>query len=141
MRRQKAKRESVLVTLGRAIRESDWVQDVVWQIRKWLVQLGPERARRYLVWLLLIFLAGEVWMALSTNDPRKKMQFYSVIHAASLGQAKDRARPVASFGSVWDRLMADTEIRRKWDSLVKGRPGLLDTVNQLKRMDSAEWVR
>jgi hypothetical protein len=131
----------VLVTLGRAIRENERVKEVVSRMRKRLVRLGPERVRRYLLWLLLIFLAGEFWLAWSADDSRGRFPHYSVIPAANVGRMRERRGQGSCFGSVWDSLMADTAIKGNWERLVKLRPGLMDTVNQLKRMDSAEWVR
>jgi len=45
------------------------------------------------------------------------------------------------FQLTWDSLMANRVIRESWDSLLRLRPGLADTVTQIRRMDSAIWMR
>lgn len=45
------------------------------------------------------------------------------------------------FQLTWDSLMANPVIRENWDSLLRLRPGLADTVAQIRRMDSAIWMQ
>jgi hypothetical protein len=50
-------------------------------------------------------------------------------------------RTSKAFGIVWDKMMADSSIKSCWDSLVRVRPGLKDTVRRLTKMDSAARTR
>ena len=45
------------------------------------------------------------------------------------------------FQLTWDSLMANRVVRESWDSLLRLRPGLADTVTQIRRMDSAIWMQ
>ncbi len=50
-------------------------------------------------------------------------------------------KPSASFRAEWDSLLANPGVREHWDSLLRQRPGLRDTIRQLLQVDSAGGVK
>jgi hypothetical protein len=69
----------------------------------------------------------------------KTTPHYSAIKAVRTVGAARSLPPSKAFTVIWDSLMADQPTKRRWDSLIRLRPGLMDTVRRLQRMDSAVW--
>ena len=97
---------------------------------------------RLALWCIVFFLVtglGQTWILVRGLRGGRPFHAQPAAEPVLVLQRAGSERPVVR-DSVLSRLRAlkgDT----RWDSLLKARPGLADTVRMLERMDSAVWGR
>lgn len=102
-----------------------------------IAQMAADRLRMLCIVFMVFLLICDTLLLFWPGDWSRASPHYSVIQPVRTGGAERRAATVRPFGQAWDRLMADSVAKRQWDSLLRLRPGLMDTLRQLKKMDSA----
>ena len=103
-------------------------------IRERTTRIKKGRLRWYVLAALVALWVGETWFCTSLFGPIGRVpQFESI---RSVVTERFRNKPSASFRAGWDSLLANPGIREHWDSLVRQRPGLRDTIRQLLQVDS-----
>jgi hypothetical protein len=110
----------------------------VWKakVKGHLATTHPERMRRLCLLLMVGLLLSDVIMMIRADHRLWTMQHYSEIRPVTAAGAERRHPTGKAFGEIWDSLMADPASKQRWDSLLRLRPGLRDTLRQLERMDS-----
>jgi hypothetical protein len=101
-----------------------------------LATIHPARMRRFCLLLMVGLLLSDVIMMIRADHRLWTMLHYSDIRPVTVAGAERRHPTGKAFGEVWDSLMADPASKQRWDSLLRLRPGLRDTLRQLERMDS-----
>jgi hypothetical protein len=134
MKRKSERRESLIAFLSRAVRDSTLMTNLALNIREKTAKIKPGRLRWYLLAALLALWAGETWFCTSLFGPIGKVPQYESIR--SVVTERFRKKPSTSFRAEWDSLLANPGIREHWDSLLRQRPGLRDTIRQLLQVDS-----
>jgi len=117
-----------------AVAKSELARKLKAKVKERLARVEPKRLRR---WCLGVMAAMLVWFVLLfawTGVRCVTGPHYSAI--SPILTVGGRRFPVKAFATVWDSLMADPGTKRAWDSLLKVRPGLRDTVARLQRADS-----
>jgi len=117
-----------------AVAKSELARKLKAKVKERLARVEPKRLRR---WCLGVMAAMLVWFVLLfawTGVRCVTGPHYSAI--SPILTVGGRRVPVKAFSTVWDSLMADPAMKRAWDSLMKVRPGLKDTVERLQRIDS-----
>ena len=110
------------------------------KLKDWLVRMGPRRIRKGCFMVLAMMCIGDVVLICTTKPSLPSDYPLLIVREEAVVRAKRRAAESA-FSKEWDRLMMDTAMKRSWEALVKNRPGLADTLQQLRLMDSAELRR
>ena len=117
-----------------AVAKSELARKLKAKVKERLARVEPKRLRR---WCLGVMAAMLVWFVLLfawTGVRCVTGPHYSAI--SPILTVGGRRVPVKAFSTVWDSLMADSAMKRAWDSLLKVRPGLRDTVARLQCTDS-----
>lgn len=117
-----------------SVAKSELARKLKAKVKERLARIEPKRLRR---WCLGVMAAMLVWFVLLfawTGVRCVTGLHYSAI--SPILTVGGRRVPVKAFATVWDSLMADPAMKRAWDSLLKVRPGLRDTVARLQRADS-----
>lgn len=128
--------------IGRAMVNSRAGKWVTAKVRKMIEQTEGARLRVLCIVLIAAMLIGDTIILLRPGGGVSgAAPAYSVMRRVRPAGAKMRPPEGKGFGLVWDSLLADPETKSQWDSLLRVRPGLQDTVRWLKRMDSAEEKR
>ena len=115
-------------------RAGKWVTE---KVRKMIEQTEVDRLRMICIVLMTVLLIGDTVVLLHPGGMSRAAPAYSGMRPVKTAGAKRPPPESKGFGPVWDSLMADAETKRRWDSLLRMRPGLKDTVRWLERMDSA----
>lgn len=124
--------------IGRAMVNSRVGKWVTANVKKMIEQTEGARLRVLCIVLIVALLIGDTIILLRPGGVSGVAPGYSVMRRVRPTGAKMRSPEGKGFGLVWDSLMADPETKCRWDSLLRVRPGLKDTVRWLERMDSAE---
>ncbi|HEV9038251.1 MAG TPA: hypothetical protein VGQ51_16565 [Puia sp.] len=120
--------------IGKAIANSRPVRSVVQKLKHWLVQADISQGQAI---RMMMAIGGLIVILVLIGLGRHMAPHYSAIQpVVTLSRAPQQPRAKA-FTVLWDSLMADPATKRRWDSLITLRPGLMDTVRRLERMDSA----
>lgn len=117
-----------------AVAKSELARKLKAKVKERLARVEPKRLRR---WCLGVMAAMLVWFVLLfawTGVRCVTGPHYSAI--SPILTAGGHRVPVKAFATMWDSLMADPAMKLAWDSLLKMRPGLKDTVGKLQRADS-----
>jgi hypothetical protein len=139
MKKKNERRESLIAFLSRAVRDSSLMTNLALNIREKTARIKPGRLRWYVLAALLALWAGETWFCTSLFGPIGKVPQYESIR--SVVTERFQRKPSVSFRAEWDSLLANPGIREHWDSLLRQRPGLRDTIRQLLQVDSAGGLK
>jgi hypothetical protein len=139
MKKKNERRESLIAFLSRAVRDSRLMTNLALNIREKTARIRPGRLRWYVLAALLALWAGETWFCTSLFGPIGKVPQYESIR--SVVTERFQRKPSVSFRAEWDSLLANPGIREHWDSLLRQRPGLRDTIRQLLQVDSAGGLK
>lgn len=123
--------------VSRAVMKSRVGRFLRGRIKEYLGRIGAERLRLWCIILMAAMLVGDIVLVLRTGERQRAEPHYSAIRLVATPREQPRRASVKAFGPVWDSLMADPVVKNSWDSLLRLRPGLRDTVRELQRMDSA----
>jgi hypothetical protein len=134
MRKKSERRESLIAFLSRAVRDSTLMTNLALNIRGKTAKIKPGRLRWYVLAALLALWAGETWFCTNLFGPIGRVPRYESIR--SVVTERFRKKPSVSFRAEWDSLLGNPGIREHWDSLLRQRPGLRDTIRQLLQVDS-----
>jgi|SRR5579859_6094454 len=137
MRKMNGRGRFPVETIGRAIMNCRPMKALTAKVKDILAQTDVERLRTLCIVLMASMLIGDVVLLIRTGDRMRAAPHYSVIRPVTTGGAERRQISAKTFGQVWDSLMANPVTKKRWDSLLQLRPGLRDTIRQMKRMDSA----
>jgi hypothetical protein len=117
-----------------AVAKSELARKLKAKVKERLARVEPKRLRR---WCLGVMAGMLIWDVVLLSDAGARSSAVGHFSAISSVATVDGHRPpVKAFGTVWDCLMADPAMKLAWDSLLKVRPGLRDTVARLQRSDS-----
>ena len=125
----------------RAIMECKPVKALKGKLSQCLGRMEVGELRTLCLVLIVSMLLVDVILIVRGGDRSRAAPHYSAIRPAITVSGERRQVSVKAFRVVWDSLMADPATERKWDSLLRLRPGLADTIKELKKMDSAAWER
>lgn len=123
--------------IGQAILNSRPVRWLTDRGMNSITRMAAERLRMLCIVFMVFLLVCDTLLLFSPGDWPRASPHYSVIQPVLTGGGERRAATVKPFGQAWDRLLADSMAKKQWDSLLRLRPGLMDTLRQLKKMDSA----
>jgi hypothetical protein len=123
--------------ISRALINSRLGRTLTAKMKEYLGRSGARRLQWGCIILLVGMLVGDVILLFRAGERPRAAPHYSAIRPAVTAGGQQRRPPVKAFGEVWDSLMADPVRKNSWDSLLRLRPGLRDTVRELERMDSA----
>ena len=126
--------------IGVTIKNSRMTDVLTEKLKKWLMRMGPRRIRNGCLLALAMMCIGEV-VLINTTDPSLPSVYPLLIIRGEAAVRAKRQAAASAFSKEWDRLMMDTVMKRSWEALVKMQPGLADTLQQLRGMDSAELRR
>ena len=111
------------------------------QVQQRVARIKPGTLRKYCIAFLLIGGLGEWWLIHAALEDRVPVVHYTAIRpvvTAGNSRKGDGQREAGDcFRQRWDSLLRNPAARSYWDSLVRARPGLADTLRQLEAMDSA----
>jgi len=124
-------------SIARAIINSRPIKVLGCAVRKHLAATEAERLRFICIMLLAGMLVGDVILLFRVGDRARAAPNYSAIRTVTTVGARESPKNAKAFRQVWDSLMTDPKAKKKWDSLLRIRPGLSDTVQQLEKIDSA----
>lgn len=127
--------------IGRAIGNCQPVRVLTAKVKDYLTQMDTHRLQTICMVFIVGLLIGDVVLLFQAGDRTRAAPHYSAIRPVTTTRADRRPAAVKAFGEVWDSLMAEPATKKRWDSLLRLRPGLRDTIRQLERMDSAVWGR
>jgi hypothetical protein len=127
----------VVESIARAIMNSRPTKALVRRVRKHLAATEAERLRFICIMLMAGMLLGDVVLLFRVGDRARAAPNYSAIRTVTTVGAGQAPKNAKEFRQVWDSLMTDPKTKNRWDSLLRIRPGLSDTVRQLEKMDSA----
>lgn len=108
-------------------------------IRARTARIKKGRLRWYVLVALLMLWAGETWFCTSLFGPIGRVPRYENIR--SVVTERFRQKHSVGFRAEWDSLLAGPGVRDHWDSLLRQRPGLRDTIRQLLQVDSGGGVK
>lgn len=123
--------------IGRAIMNCQVVRALTAKTRAYLTGVEAGRMRTLCIVLIAGMLLGNIVLLFRAGKPSRASPQCPVIRPVVTAGAERRPTAAKAFGQAWDSLMADPATKKQWDSLLRLRPGLRDTLGQLKRMDSA----
>jgi hypothetical protein len=139
MKKKVERGESLIAFLSRAVRDSTMMTNLALNIRERTARIKKGRLRWYVLAALFALWAGETWFCTSLFGPIGRVPRYETIR--SVVTERLRMKPSVSFRAEWDSLLANPGVREHWDSLLRQRPGLRDTIRQLLQVDSAGGVK
>jgi hypothetical protein len=139
MKKKVERGESLIAFLSRAVRDSTMMTNLALNIRERTARIKKGRLRWYVLAALFALWAGETWFCTSLFGPIGRVPRYETIR--SVVTERFRMKPSVSFRAEWDSLLANPGVREHWDSLLRQRPGLRDTIRQLLQVDSAGGVK
>ena len=122
--------------IGRVMVNSRVGKWVTAKVRKMIEQVEVGRLRMLCIALIVLMLVGDTIVLLRSGGRPSGGSDYSGMRPVMTAGTKRRTPESKGFGPVWDSLMADPETKCRWDSLLRVRPGLKDTVQWLERVDS-----
>ncbi|HET6256689.1 MAG TPA: hypothetical protein VFE32_21620 [Puia sp.] len=138
MKKKVERGESTMQLLSRAVRDSTLMTNLALNIRERTAKIKPGRLRWYCLGALLALWAGETWFCTTLFGPIGKIPHYESIRP--MVTEKGGNTPVLSFRE-WDSVLANPGVRKHWDSLLRQRQGLADSIKQLLRLDVAHGVK
>jgi hypothetical protein len=139
MKKKVERGESLIAFLSHAVRDSSMMTNLALNIRERTARIKKGRLRWYVLAALFALWAGETWFCTSLFGPIGRVPRYETIR--SVVTERLRMKPSVSFRAEWDSLLANPGVREHWDSLLRQRPGLRDTIRQLLQVDSAGGVK
>lgn len=122
--------------IGRSISNCRPVRSMVEKLKHWLAKADISQGQAI---RLMVGIGGLIVLLVLIGLGGRRTPHYSAIEAVKTLDAQPKQPRAKAFTVIWDSLMADPGAKRRWDSLIRMRPGLMDTVRQLERMDSAGW--
>jgi hypothetical protein len=137
MRKRGLERRSLVAVVSAALWKSGLARRLKATARARLARIEARLVRRWCFILMAGMLMGDVILLLRAGKGSRAAPHYSVIRTVATVGEQQRHPTVKAFGLVWDSLLADPAVKRGWDSLLRVRPGLDDTVRELQRLDSA----
>lgn len=136
MRKKRSSGISPVESIGRMILNSVPGRLIAERIRRHYEKSEAEQLRTSCK-VLMVCLVISNCMVLVLSSQRSQLSLrYANIRQVTAAAPAGRQPPVKAFGPIWDSVMADPVVKKRWDSLVRLRPGLRDTIRQLQRMDS-----
>jgi hypothetical protein len=127
--------------IARAIMACRPVKALTAKIRVYLAGIDAGRLRMIVCVLILGMLMGDLVLLLHVGGPSRASPPYTVIRPVVTAGAERRTSKVKPLGQAWDSLIRDASTKKQWDSLLRLRPGLRDTLRRLERMDSVVMER
>jgi hypothetical protein len=125
----------------RVIRDTTLMKGVKWKVKECLARTGAGRLRTICIVLIIGMLFWDTLLLLRAGGRTRAAPHVTAIRPVTTVGVERRQPRIKTFGQVWDSMMTDEEKKRSWDSLLRVRPGLKDTITLLQRMDSAVWVK
>jgi len=125
--------------IGRAIMNCRPVRVMNVNLQERLARMEVGRLRTICLVILAGMILWDVVLLFRAGDRTRAAPPITAIRRVTTVGAERRQPRVKAFGEVWDSLMTDTGTKRSWDSLLRMRPGLRDTITLIQRMDSAVW--
>ena len=119
-----------------AVMNSELAKKLKAKVKERLARIEPRRVRRLCIVVLVTMLAADLVLVWRAGHRLGVLPHNSVIRQVVTVGAGERRPDKKLFGLIWDSMMADPARKGSWDSLLQLRPGLLDTVVKLERMDS-----
>lgn len=139
MRKTRERGRFLVEAIGRVIANCRPVRVMTAWLRERLARMEIGRLQA----ICLVFIAGmllcDVVLLFQGGGRTRAAPPITVIRPVTTVGTERRQPRVKAFGEVWDSLMTDTGTKRSWDSLLRMRPGLRDTITLIQRMDSAVW--
>jgi hypothetical protein len=140
MRKRKQGGRELVELIGETIKNSRMTGMLKEKLKDWLMCMGPRRIRKGCLMVLAMMCIGDV-VLICTTEPSLPSDYPLLIIRGEAAVRAKRQAAASAFSKEWDRLMMDTAMKRSWEALVKIRPGLADTLQHLRGMDSAEIDR
>ena len=123
--------------IAQAIKNSPPIKALGERIRWYSMRPEVERLRISCKMLMgLLMISTGMMLLQSSQRSLAELRYANIRQVTPAGLARPQP-PTKSFGPIWDSLMADPAVKNRWDSLLRLRPGLRDTVRELQKMDSA----
>jgi hypothetical protein len=123
--------------IGRMLTKGRPARWLAAKVRTLIERTRVERLQVVCIILMADLLLGDVSLLLQPRGRWGMEPHYTEIRTMRTGGGGRRELPGQSFAGALDSLLADSATRREWDSLLRIRPGLEDTIKRLKKMDSA----
>jgi hypothetical protein len=136
MRKKMSSGKSPGELIGRAIMNSRPMRALGDKIRRYDAQPEIERLRTSRKVIMACLVISNCLVLILSSERSQLAPHYANIRQVTTAGSERRPPPVKAFGPIWDSVMADPVVKKRWDSLVRLRPGLRDTIRQLQRMDS-----
>ncbi|HEY4064120.1 MAG TPA: hypothetical protein VGM30_19575 [Puia sp.] len=127
--------------IGKALVNSRVGKWMTVKVRMMIEQTEARQLRVLCIVLITAMLTADTIILLRPGSLSRAAPAYSVMRSVRTEGMRSRPPEGKGFGPVWDSLMAEPETKGRWDSLLRVRPGLKDTVRWLERMDSAAGNR
>ena len=137
MRKYRLRGRFPVEVITEAVAKSGLAKKLKAKVKERVARAEPKRLRRWCFVAMAGMLCWDVLLLFHAGGRPLAVAHFSAISSAETVGGRERRRPARAFGPVWDSLMADSAMKRTWDSLLEMRPGLKDTVARLQRDDSA----
>lgn len=118
------------------IAKSELAKKLKAKVKARLERVEPGRVRRWCIAIIVMLLIWDGVLVARIGHRLWGVPRIDVIQAATTIGSQRQPPVRKTFLAAWDSLMADPATRDRWDSLVKVRPGLIDTLRMLHGMDS-----
>lgn len=136
MRKYRLRGRFPVEVITEAVAKSELAKKLKAKVKERLARIEPKRLRRWCIVALTMLLLWDVALLVRVGEHRWAGPGFSAIRTVSTVGDQERRPPARSFLATWDSLMLNRETKRAWDSLLKVRPGLSDTLAELGRKDS-----
>jgi hypothetical protein len=123
--------------IARAIANCRPARAVAGRVKRILAQTEVERLTMLCIVLMVSMLIGDAVVLVRAGTRTRTELHYSVIRPVVVQGDRHLTPRAKSFFRRWDSLTNSQMLRDQWDSLLRLRPGLQDTLLRLAKLDSA----
>src|SRR6185437_10567945 len=120
-----------------AVAKSELAKKLKAKVKERLARVEPKRLRRWCIVAVTVLLIGDVAMLVRVGEHRWAGPGFSAIRPVSTVGGQVQRPRARAFAAEFDSLLEGSKTRGAWDSLLKVRPGLRDTLALLRRADSS----